>query len=167
MPDAQATLSIFAEVAVALAGFSGIIIAFGRRSLGALSPLESRRLYNLYFSSGLVLFSSLLGNSLIHAESLDAALLWRGESMLILVFGFPWIVIDWFRVRRLDSTERADVKAYILYPFICVGLLALILQVLNVIALGQSWPFFVALVFVIAFAFQQFILLVRMGFSES
>ena len=166
MPNTQETLSIFAEVAVALAGFSGIVIAFARRSLGALSPLESRRLYNLYFASGLVLLSSLLGISLLHAEPLEAPFLWRGGSTLVLIFGIPWIFFDWHKVRGLEEAERADVKAYIFYPFIIIGILFLILQILNVFVLGQSWPFFVALVFLIAFAFQQFILMVRMGFHD-
>jgi len=166
MPNPHDTLSIFAEVAVALAGFSGIIIAFGRRSRGSLTPLELRRLSNLYASSGLVLFCSLLGNSLLHMESLLAAHLWRGASALVLLLGGFLLFWDWSRVRRLEPAERAEVKAYILYPFNVVGVLTLILQLVNVFVLAKSWPFFVGLVFALTFAFQQFILMVRMGFRD-
>jgi len=37
--DPHATLAIFAEVSVALAGFSGIVIAFGGREIGYLLAL--------------------------------------------------------------------------------------------------------------------------------
>jgi hypothetical protein len=166
MPDPHDTLSIFAEVAVALAGFSGIVIAFGRRSRGSLTPLELRRLSNLYASSGLVLFCALLGNSLLHVESLPAAHLWRGASALVFLLGGFLLFWDWSRVRGLEPAERAEVKAYILYPFNVVGVLTLILQLVNAFVLAKSWPFLIGLVFALTFAFQQFILMVRMGFRD-
>lgn len=49
MADADQTIRIFAEFAAALAGFSGIIIAFGQRSRGSLSKLEFRRLILCFF----------------------------------------------------------------------------------------------------------------------
>jgi len=167
MPDPHDTLSIFAEVAVALAGFSGIIIAFGRRSSGALTPLELRRLSNLFGLSGLVLISSLLGISLLHIESLEPATLWIGGSALLFLLVTPWLILDSRKVARLEKKERAEVKAYVIYPFNFLAVVVLLLQIANVFFLNKSWPFFLALVLAITFAFQQFILLVRMGFRDA
>lgn len=167
MPDPHATLSIFAEVSVALAGFSGIVIAFGRRSLGALTQLELRRLANLFVFSGSVLLLALLGMSLLHLVPADSSSLWRSASALVFVFGTFWMIMDARRVSRLAPTERADVKGYILYPFMAAGVAALVLQLVNVLLFHEAWPFFLALVLAIAFALQQFILLVRMAFRDA
>ena len=166
MADAHQTLLMFAQVAVAIAGFSGIIIAFGQRSLGSLTKLELRRLSNLFALSGYVLLSSLLGVSLLHVDTPAQDLVWRSESAIAFVLGTFWLIVDWRKVMSLDEAERAQVKSYIFYPFNLLAALALLLQIANVLLLGESWPFFLGLVAVVTFAFQQFILLVRMGFRD-
>ncbi len=162
MSDPIEILATFAEVAVALAGFSGIIIAFERRSLGSLTQLELRRLSNLFGLSGFVLLSSLFGIALLHIESVDPGTLWRGASGLVLLVGAPWVVLDWLQIRRLESAEKEQVKAWVIYPFSLLAVLGLLLQAANCFY-GQLWPFLLALAGMVMFAFQQFILLVRMG----
>jgi uncharacterized membrane protein len=166
MMDQHETLSTFAEIAVAIAGFSGIVIAFGRRSLGSLTQLELRRLSNLFAMSGFVMFSTLLSISLLYLESLEATWLWRGQSALVVLLGAPWLIIDWQRVRRLEALERAQVKATVIYPFNGLAVIGLALQLANLVWFVAPWPFYVALVIITLFAFQQFILLVRMGFRS-
>ena len=166
MPDPHDTLSIFAEVSVALVGFSGIVIAFGGRSLGTLTQLEHRRLSNLFVFGGGVLLFSLAGISLLHT-AIDRSLIWTIESALMFALGVPWVVLDWHRVRRLDAAERDQIKGYVIYPFNVAGVGILLLQLGNALVIHNSWPLFLALVFSIAFALQQFILLVRMGIGNS
>jgi hypothetical protein len=166
MADAQQTFLIFAEVAVALAGFSGIIIAFGQRAHGSLSKLELRRLSNLFALSGYVLLASLLGVSLLHVETPDQDLVWRLESAILVLLGTPWLVTDWRKVTRLDPAERSQVRASIFYPFTVLAVLALALQIANIFYMGRSWPLFLGLLVVVSYAFQQFILLVRMAFRD-
>jgi hypothetical protein len=167
MPNPHDTLSIFAEVAVALAGFSGIIIAFGRRPSGALTPLELRRLSNLFVLSGFVLISSLLGVSLLYIESLEPTTFWSIGSATVFLLVTPWLILDWRKVTRLEEEERAEVKAYVIYPFNFLAVVVLLLQIANVFVISKSWPFFLALALATTFAFQQFILLVRMGFRDA
>jgi hypothetical protein len=166
MPDPHSTLSIFAEVAVALAGFSGIVIAFGRRKVGALTALERRRLSNLFMLSGMVLFMAMLCMALLHVAALETHLLWAGSSALIFLLATPWLALDTIRLRRLEASERADIKIYVLIPFNTMGVAALLLQVFNAFWLQEAWPFFLVLVVAITGAFQQFILLVRMGVRD-
>jgi hypothetical protein len=166
MPNPHDTLSIFAEVAISLAGFSGIIIAFGRRSSGTLTPLELRRLSNLFVLSGFVLISSLLGTSLLYIQSIAPTTLWSAGSAMAFLLVTPWLIMDWRKISKLEGEERADVKPYVIYPFNFLAVVVLLLQIANVFIIGESWPFFLALVIAITFAFQQFILLIRMGYSD-
>ncbi len=165
MQDPLAALSIYAEVSVALVGFSGIVIAFGRRSHGELSRLETRRLSNLFACSGLVLVMSLVGIALVH-QTIDPKLLWRGGSAGVFLIGTVWLIYDWRTIRRLDPGERAGVNRYILYPFTFLALLALVLQLANVFVIAETWPVFLAFAFLVTFALQQFVLLIRMGYGD-
>ena len=167
MADPHDTLAIFAEVSVALAGFSGIAIAFGRRSLGGLTSNEMRRLSNLFAMSGFVLFSALLGMSALHFESASENVLARYGSLLVLIFGVPWLIYDWRKAIRLLAADENAVNTTLFYPFNIVAILILLLQLINTVALAESWPFFLALLMCTSFAFQQFILLVATGFRES
>jgi hypothetical protein len=162
MPDPHDTLAIFAEVSVALAGFSGIVIAFGKRSQGSLNNLELRRLSNLFALSGLVLILSLLGISLLHTELDPSRYLWRWASAAILLFVVPWLLSDIFKIRRLEAPEKARVNWRVFYAFNFFTVCVLVLQFANYIFLREAWPFFIALTLAVAGAFQQFILLVRM-----
>jgi hypothetical protein len=166
MSDPQGTLAIFAEISVALAGFSGIVIAFGRRKVGVLNRLETRRLTNLFILSGIVLFLSLIGISLLHLELADTSILWRIGSAVLFFLAMPWLIWDVIRIRRLDKSERAGVNSIILFIFNSLAVAMLFLQLANWFYIEESWPFFLALSLIIAGAFQQFILLVSMGLSE-
>ena len=160
MPDPHETLSVFAEVSVALAGFSGVAIAFGRPAIGALSQLESRRLFNLFTFSGFVLIVSLLGISLLHIESVNESLLWRSGSSILVILGAPWLIRDWRKINRLSPEERLHVPNSVIYPFTVMAVVVIVLQIVNALKYGAAWPFFAALVLLVAFTFQQFILLV-------
>ncbi len=161
LPDPADSLSIFAEVAIALAGFSGIVIAFSRNSVEAYSALEVRRLANLFMLSGFVLLSALLGIALLHTADLSSTLYWSMFSGLILLLGTIWIVWDIRKVRQL-AAEGASINTFLVVVFDSLASLALLLQLYNTIYLQQSWPVLVALTFITAGAFQQFILLVHM-----
>ena len=166
MPDTQSTFAIFAEVSVALAGFSGIVIAFGKRSLGALTSLEVRRLSNLFMLSGLVLMSSLLGICALHVDGLNPGRFWQASSAILFLIIAPWLCWDVLRLTRLERQERAQVNRVILYSFNALAVAVLLLQLANAVLLRSSWPVFIALTAAIGGAFQQFILLVRMGYLE-
>ena len=64
----------FAEVGVALTGFTGIVVVFGSRARGAWSELELARLHDLLWSSLNVVLFALLPLVLANAVSAGAAL---------------------------------------------------------------------------------------------
>jgi hypothetical protein len=87
-------------------------------------------------------------------------------STLLTVLGVPWSILDARKILRLDAADRAKVNRYIYYSISAVGIAVLLLQLANALAIHDSWPFFVGLAFAIAFALQQFVLLVRSGIGD-
>lgn len=159
-PEVHDTLSIFAEVSVAIAGFSGIIIAFGFRSLEALTALEVRRLANLFMLSGFVFIISLLCIALLHNTSLSQDNLWRLASASVFILGTSWLLRDIFKVVQINATaESANNTLVTVFSLLATS--GLILQLYNTFYLQTSWPFFIALTLITGGAFQQFILLVH------
>ena len=131
MSDPHDTLAIFAEVAVALAGFSGIVIAFGRRSIGTLSKLELRRLSNLFALSGFVLIISLTEISLLHLNFDNHNFLWYWGSAALFFLVTPWLVLDMVKVNGLEESEKAHVSNIILYTFNSLAVAMILLQLAN------------------------------------
>jgi len=166
MFDPLSALSIFAEISVALAGFSGIVIAFGRRSWHDLTPLETRRLSNLFALSGMVLLMSLTGISLLHVGGLALNVVWRNGSAVLFAAGSLWLSLDWLRLRRLAPKEWADINTPVLLLYNVCAAATLLAQLANAVVYAQAWLFFLGLTLAIAFAFQQFILAIRMNHSD-
>jgi hypothetical protein len=82
-----------------------------------------------------------------------------------LVLGTVWLIYDWWTVHRLDANEKAGINPYILYPFNFLALITLFGQLTNMLVMAQPWPVFLAFAFLITFALQQFVLLIRMGYG--
>jgi len=59
--DPIETLMLLVEAALAMAGFSGVVIVFGRRSTGVWPRVERTRFKNLLITSFSVLFLSSFG----------------------------------------------------------------------------------------------------------
>lgn len=167
MSDPINTFSILANVALAIAGFSGIVIALGGRSRGTLKPLESRRLFNLFTFSALVLVLSLACIALLHIQNMNKSVLWRTGSAIIVTTGIPWMVYDWRVIGNLDPHARSQISGYVIYPFTVLAIAGIVLQVLNVFYICQLWPLLVALVLQLTFALQQFVLLVYTGLRST
>ena len=81
MPDPVDTLILMVEAAVAIAGFTGVVVVFGRRSTGDWSKLELIRIRNLLGTSFSVLFLSLSTLLLLHT-GIGPETTWRVGSAL-------------------------------------------------------------------------------------
>ena len=166
MPSPHDTLSIFAEVSIALAGFSVIAIAFSKRPIQSLTNLEVRRFTNLFVLSGAALIFSLTGASLLHVEPADPCSLWRWGSGVAALFGSLWLARDVYIILHFDPIERAALSMPLVVGFDLLYAVIILLQVANALSLGQPWPFFIMLVVLVIAAFQQFILLVWDGLGR-
>ena len=164
MPEPAATLMILVEAALALAGFSGVVVVFGRRSAGVWSELERTRLINLLVSGFSVLFLSLAALLLLHAR-VAPAMTWRiGSGAFLLLMVYRIIQVP----RRLRSTSTDPQRPGIgLILFSSGGHAIVILANLgNLVVLGEFWPFLAALVWSFGLGcaiFAQLLLLVKEG----
>ncbi len=104
MPDPVETLRILVEASVAMAGFSGVVVVFGRRAEREWSQIERARLANLLTTSFSVLFLSLTALVLLHAGT-DPKITWRIGSATWSIIATYVVVLT---ARRAAQGPRDD-----------------------------------------------------------
>jgi hypothetical protein len=159
VPDPVDTLKVLVEASVAIAGFSGVVVVFGRRAAGEWSLLDRGRLVVLLGTSFAVLFLSLGTLVLLHAGA-DETTTWRIGSTLWSIVAIQQIVSGARRFARIprDDSERPTVATPVLLGV--TGLLVA-LNLANVWTLGEFWPFLTSLVWlfgVACFSFARLLL---------
>jgi len=153
-----------AEIAIAMAGFTGVVVAFGSRSQGSWHPGDRLRLVFL------------LEASLTAAGFALAALLvytiWGDEPATWRLLSGAWMVataISLWRSHRktrinLDRHDDVDNLANRLTTSLFVALC--VLQLVNVIIWQRFSPFLAAILLNVAGAAMQFARLVRSAFRD-
>src|SRR6266568_1247585 len=121
-------LGIAAQIAVALAGFAGVVVVFRRESIHEWSPADKLRLRFLLTNSILPLGLCMLGLLLLTIKPMPPGI-WRWCS------GFAFVVS---------------------YLFGTFGTAAILLQLYNAVFLGAFWPFFTSIIFQLVTAMFQF-----------
>lgn len=106
-----------------------------------------------------------LGISLLHIELLSPRALCTWGSATLFLLATPWVVGDVVKNSCLDAAERAQVSMPLIIFFDSLTVM-MMLQLANWLFLKEQWPFLLALVLIIAGAFQQFILLVQTGIRD-
>ncbi|MGI9325853.1 MAG: hypothetical protein ACR2PZ_11585 [Pseudomonadales bacterium] len=153
-----------AEIATALAGFTGVVVAFGSRSQGSWHPGDRLRLVFLLEASLTAAGFSLL--ALLAIASLgNEPLPWRLLSALWFIYtGFSL----WSSHRRIRTNlhEHHDVDQLANRVTFTLFLSVMALQALNVV-LWQAFPaFLAALILNLAGAAMQFARLIRSAFRN-
>lgn len=163
--DYSETLIGIAELAVALAGFTGVAVAFGSRDRGAWHPGDRLRLNFLLESSlmagGLALLTLVLLYSFPGAESQT----WAIGSILWATF-MPWSLYSSRRRIQENQLKHGDIDQFANgMVFVIFGILILV-QVGNVFFWNTFAPLLGALCFNLAGAAMQFVRLIRSAFHE-
>jgi hypothetical protein len=157
-------LSTAAQVAVALAGFAGVVVVFRRQSVHEWSPMDKFRLRLLLMNSVLPLALCMLGLLFLTIKPQPAGI-WKWCS------GFAFVVLVLFAVtstaifrrlhlRQVQSYGRATY--FIFYLFGILGTAVTILQVYNAAILGAFALFFTVIVFQLTAAMFQFMRIILM-----
>ncbi len=150
-------LATAAQIAVSLAGFAGVVVAFRSSSLREWSLLDKYRLW-LLLGSALVPFVSCLFGMLLLTIKATPFPIWRccsGFSLLLIcIFGF-------LTRRRQSELEPGVIKEmgvyrYLFYAIAILGMVVGLLQAYNALALGVFWLFYAAIVFQLAIGTLQF-----------
>jgi hypothetical protein len=151
------SFAVLTEFAVALAGFSGIVIAIGNRD-GAMDGLTRFRNGNLLLMTLGAAFGS-VWVPMLASFGLEGEALWRATSLCLapLVLAIPLHALQ--RSRRLAEAERAQLSLAIWWLAIGGTLLtspAMLVNAAGILAPAQPGPIFAALVFLLFIATVQF-----------
>ena len=117
MTSTLATFELFAELSLALAGFSGVASTFGGRGR-EFSPIDRQRLDSIFFFSGLSLAVSLLVMTLADAGFSDA----RTYSFACGISGFLMLGVvstqgpKMLKLRREGESISSD--GFIAFSFV-------------------------------------------------
>jgi hypothetical protein len=156
-------LGIAAQVAVALAGFTGIVVVFGSTTVHQWRPLDKLRLRLLLTMSTLPLGLSLLAILLL-ATGLADNTIWRVMSALsAAVFAIAGFLVQ-REFRRLGTSEvkRLPSSRIVFYLTGLTGAAVVILMIYNCFTSGAFWPFFAGLICSMMAAVLQFVRLIAL-----
>jgi hypothetical protein len=161
-------LSTLAEVAIAIAGFSGIVSVFGRRSSGHWSPAERTRLVGLLVMSFTAVFFSVVPFVLLSIPVSESTC-WRSLSLLLAASRLGSIAVVLrvsLGVLRIPVSER-EVSLATSAIFIAGDLLVVVALSANAVGSGLLWPYLAAIVWVLAEAAVIFVRLVIVPISRA
>ena len=150
-------LGIAAQIAVALAGFAGVVVVFRREAVHECSALDKLRLRLLLANSILPLGFSMIGLFLLAIQPMPPEI-WRWCSAIALMVFLVFVSATGKSFRRLDRREiQRDGGTRIMLSFFGVlGIAVTVLQAYNIVFLGAFWPFFAAIVYQLVTAVVQF-----------
>jgi hypothetical protein len=150
-------LSTAAQIAVALAGFAGVVVVFRTGSLHEWSPLDRFRLWLLLGNALLALFACLIGMLLLAIRPTPVSI-WRWCSGLSLLLVVPFGLLS---QRRQLEMGRSVVKEmgsfrYVFFLLGALGAAVSALQIYNALKAGVFWLFYASIVFPLAIGTLQF-----------
>ncbi len=147
------TLEVFAEIAIAIAGFSGVVSAL--ISSTKATDLDRARLAMLLQSSFSTAFFCLLP-LVLFSTSLAPASIWGVTSCCWIIYVAVNLTTIRQRIQKAGKLSRP-----ILVFWISGFFLMLVLQALNVAAMRLAWPHLAALLWGLTMASLVFIRLIQ------
>ena len=150
-------LSTAAQIAVALAGFAGAVVAFRSGSLNDWSAIDRYRLWLLLGNALVPFFSCLFGTLLLTIKPTPLST-WRWCSgfSLILIFAFSLLSRRHQSGLGPGAIRNVGGYRYFFYTIAVLGALIGLLQVYNVVISAVFWVFYLAIVFQLALGTLQF-----------
>ncbi len=157
-------LSASAQVAVTLAGFAGIVVAFRSGSVHQWSKIDKFRLQILLSNSALPFLLSIFGMLLLTARVAEPTI-WRLCSVVAFVCTVltSQLLSRMYRAFSREEFRARGGRRWIFYFSGLLGISATLLQLYNTISLQTFWPFFAAIATWLCLAMIQFVLLVTAG----
>jgi len=161
-------LSASAQVAVTLAGFAGVVVAFRSGSVHEWSKIDKFRLQILLTNSVLPFMMSIFA-MVLATTGLPEQMLWRWCSLIafILTAGAGQIFSRTYRTFKREDLVAGASRRWIFVSSGLFGIAATLLQLYNVIRLQTFWPFFAVIATWLCLAMVQFVLLVTVSHRQS
>ena len=149
-------LGIAAQIAVALAGFAGVVVVFRRESIHEWSPVEKFRLRLLLVNSILPLGLCTIALLLLTIEPALTGV-WRWCSGVAFVFLLVFGITNTTTFLRLHLPQSQSAPSNIIfYLTATLGTAVMLLQLYNIAMLGAFWAFFTGIVLHLVGAMFQF-----------
>lgn len=154
-------LSASAQIAVTLAGFAGVVVAFRSGSVHEWPKIDKFRLEILLINSALPFILSIFGMVMV-ATSLSEPTIWRWCSLtaFIITAARGQALSQTYRAFSREELKTFGSRRWIFYSASLLGIGATLLQLYNVIRLQTFWPFFAMIATWLTLAMVQFVLLV-------
>ncbi len=156
--EAEGILTTLAEVAIAIAGFSGIVVALQNRTVdwSETDKLRFSALLQVSFESVFFSFVPIV----LYLMHPSEPFVWRWSSGLWLVYIACIVAYRVPQLLRVSAPGSDTSKAAVgfLFSHFCTSVL---LQVANVVWLRVSWPHVVTVILGMLLAFALFVRLLR------
>lgn len=159
--DPSSALSTSAQIAVAIAGFAGVVAAFRSESVHQWGRVEKFWLRLLLLNSILPLAFSMVGLLFLAIAPLPSGA-WRWCSGFVALFLFPYAsmilkTLFGFASGELEAAGGNKIASHALFTvLVAVSLL----QLYNLAVLKTFWPFLGAIISLLLGAMYQFVRLV-------
>jgi hypothetical protein len=159
--EPSTALTASAQIAIAIAGFAGVVAVFRSGSVHDWGRVEKFWLRLLLVNSILPLAFSMVGLLLLAGTPAPPGI-WRWCSgfAALSLFLYSIVILKTlvgFAPGQLEAAGGAKLTSYALFALLAVVCL---LQLYNVAALAAFWPFFGAIVALLLGAMYQFVRLV-------
>ena len=162
----QTALSSAIQVAIAIAGFSGIVVALGRRGASDWTQYNEMRFQVLLAGSAGTLIFAFLPFVLI--DLVRPGLAWRVVSALFLIFLIGIMILRLRQVRRLRMSFAERPRLLHINPWLfgVVQVIVLAMLVGNMIWFASSSLYVVAVIWSLAISFLAFVTLLLESWRE-
>jgi hypothetical protein len=150
-------LSTAAQIAVALAGFAGVVVAFREGSLREWAPIDKYRLWLLLANSATPLICCLFGILVLTVKPMPAWI-WGWCSVFATLVQLPFLIINGRKLTQVKSDVVRDIGTYryVFYGLAIAGTGVIVCQIVNAVFLNLFWIFFLGIAFQLAAAILQF-----------
>ena len=165
----EEVLLTIAEVAIAFAGFSGLVAIFGSRAAGRWSRSDRYRLALMLETSLAAILFAFLPFSLRYLN-VEGSVLWTVSSGGLATFLLVELILVIPRTRRLYRGSGETLSPTFGLIIASLALLALIVQVLNAAGIGlhrDFGPYLVGLLLLLVVSGIQFVRLLFMGIARA
>ena len=161
-------LSTASQLALALAGFASVVVAFRSGALHEWAPIDKLRLRLLLGNSVVPLLACLVAMLFLSVKP-PPPWIWRACSGLSIAFAVPFGISATKGLRAIGPGElgKAGTSQFLFYGLGIVGVAAALLQIYNVVVLNAFWAFFATIVVQLAAGILQFVRLILLPLRQA
>jgi hypothetical protein len=161
-------LSTASQLALALAGFASVVVAFRSGALHEWAPIDILRLRLLLSNSVVPLLVCLVAMLLLNVKP-PPPWIWRASSGLAVVFAVPFGIstMKGARTIRSGGSGMPGTSRFLLYGMGILAIGAMLLQIYNVVVLNVFWAFFTTIVVQLVAGILQFVRLILLPFDRA